>query len=292
MNAVVLGASSQIGDFLLPHLALLGTRVTAVSRHPRAASENVTWVAPIPAICTAQANQCDALICCGPLDVVPLWMHALAPKGLRRVIAFSSMSAVAKASSELPGERMLAWKLLALEAAVLESAAQLEVNAVLLRPTMIYGCGRDKNVSRLRKLAQRMRLVVLPRAAEGLRQPVHAEDLATAVITALDRTATGVIALGGAEALSYREMVARVVATIPGPVWSQTLPDQWFATLMRWSGGLDSGQVERLGNDQCADLAPARKLLGFAPRAFWPRARDFEPAHCLRRLHSATLQVR
>jgi nucleoside-diphosphate-sugar epimerase len=253
---------------------------------------NLTWIEPTPNAWGNSANRCDVLISCGPLDIVPLWMQALAPNGLRRVIAFSSMSALAKINSTDVAERLLAQRLQEMEAAVSTAAEQLRLSALLLRPTMIYGCGRDANISRLRKLARRLRLVVLPRTANGLRQPVHAEDLAAAVIAALERPAVGVLALGGAEALSYREMVARVIATIPGPVWLQSIPDQWFAALMRLGFGLDQGQIERMGIDQCADLKPARKALGFVPREFRPRAQDFEPAHCLQQQSGATLQVR
>ena len=87
---------------------------------------------------------------------------------------------------------------------------------LLLRPTLIYGCGMDRNVSVLAGLAQRFGVVPLAGQAAGLRQPVHADDLARAAFDALGAVATHgrAYALPGGETLPYREMVARVCATL------------------------------------------------------------------------------
>src|ERR1039458_5855430 len=59
----------------------------------------------------------------------------------------------------------------------------------IIRPTMIYGAARDRNLSRLLMLLSRTRARVLPGPGGGrhLQQPVHVADVADAVLTAVER---------------------------------------------------------------------------------------------------------
>src|SRR3546814_1705754 len=68
-------------------------------------------------------------------------------------------------------------------------------------------------------MAARWHRFALPRNANGLRQPVHVEDLATAAFATLDAPETHgrTYALPGGETLAYSEMVARVLATLQPP---------------------------------------------------------------------------
>src|SRR3546814_9693947 len=65
-------------------------------------------------------------------------------------------------------------------------------------------------------MAARWHRFALPRNANGLRQPVHVEDLATAAFATLDAPGTHgrTYALPGGETLAYSEMVTRVLATL------------------------------------------------------------------------------
>ena len=291
MNVLMLGASGQIGDFLLPKLLERGFAVSAISRTARAPASGLRWIKQDAYAAPPLLHACDALVSAGPLDALPALIAGLARgAGLRRVVAFGSMSAEAKKKSPCALEREQAEHLAKLEDNVFSAAAAHGVCALILRPTLIYGCGRDLNVSRLRRLARHTRLVLLPRSAIGLRQPVHAQDLAMAALTALTTGCSGTLALAGAEALAYDEMVARVISTIPGWVGLVRMPDVWFRSVMRPFGALELGQIERLGSDQCVDLAPARLALNFSARPFAPTVQDFEPAHCLRARSGSTLQ--
>jgi nucleoside-diphosphate-sugar epimerase len=64
------------------------------------------------------------------------------------------------------------------EAEVERFCAEPGVAWTILRPTLIYDEGRDGNVSRLAGLIRRFGVLPLSGEGEGLRQPVHAEDLA------------------------------------------------------------------------------------------------------------------
>ena len=78
------------------------------------------------------------------------------------------------------------------------------------------GAARDATLSRIARIAYRVRWFPLPRRANGLRQPVHVADLANAAVDCLpaheafDRA----FDLPGGETLPYREMVRRVLRVL------------------------------------------------------------------------------
>jgi nucleoside-diphosphate-sugar epimerase len=273
MNVMVVGATSQIGEFLLPKLVDSGASVFALSRQPQLGTAKIHWsLAAQP----PELESLDRLIGCGPLDVLPALITRYAPAGLRQVIAFSSSSASIKLCSAWPEERALAARLQAMEQAVVAAATAGGVAALLLRPTLIYGAGRDLTLSRIYRLARRFRVVPLPHDARGARQPVHAEDLADAVISAIARNAAGTVELGGAQVLTYVDMLDRVVGSVRGPVLKLPLPTMVFRWLGR--GMLSAAQIDGMRRDQSVDLRAAQTALDFSPRGFTPSATDFELA--------------
>ena len=55
----------------------------------------------------------------------------------------------------------------------------------VLRPTMIYGSSRDRNMSRLIRYLKRHRLIPIFGNGEYLQQPVYVQDVARAVVRSL-----------------------------------------------------------------------------------------------------------
>ena len=274
MRVVVFGASGQIGRFLLPRLTARAATVQAISRHPRDAAAGVTWLhGALPEAVPALAPT-DALISLGPLDAFVTWLERTPLAGAARVVAISSMSAASKHASPDPGERALAARLGDAEQRLAARCQALGAAWTVLRPTLIYGAGMDRSLTPLARRALRWRVFPLP-AGSGLRQPVHAEDVALAVRAALDhpQSAGRVIPLGGGERLTAAAMFARVRAALP----VATLPLPIPRTALRIAARLLPrlrGPLTRLDQDLIADNAAAERLLGLVPRPFAPRAPD------------------
>ena len=147
---------------------------------------------------------------------------------------------------------------------------------VILRPTLIYGIGRDKNISEIACFIRRFGFFPVLGEAKGMRQPIHAEDVATACVSALQATdvANRAYNISGGETLSYRDMVARVftalgrrprLATVP--LWVFRLAVTTLRCLPRyrqWSAAM----AERMNRDLVFDHADAARDLGFKPRTF------------------------
>src|SRR5699024_643527 len=126
----------------------------------------------------------DTIVSLGPLDAFAQW-HAQVDTGARRVLALGSTGVHDKRDSADPADRDVAQRLAAAEARLFETAAARGTAATVLRPTLIYGGGRDRSLTPLAALARRLRVLPLPRSARGMRQPVHVDDVAAAVVAAL-----------------------------------------------------------------------------------------------------------
>lgn len=286
--AAILGAGSQIAPFLSRHLAAAGFAGDTVSRHrppPPATPQQATD----PAFRWCPADL-DARVGWAPPDgawlfaTVPLW---LLPDALPRwpnvagVVAFSSTSALTKAASADPAEQQLAARLQAAERRVLQDCAGRGIPCTLLRPTLIYGSGRDRNISAIAGVIRRFGFFPLAKPANGLRQPVHADDLAAAALACVDNPAAAgqAFALPGGETLSYRAMVERVFTALGRRPIAPSLPLPLLRAGLRLASALLPGHYspalfERMNQDLCFDAEPAARTLGYRPRPFAPNFTD------------------
>jgi len=279
---LVFGLSGQVGSALQAGLGESDPLVLAASRSGRQETPGVHWLPGGLEQFPDPRAAISAIASLGPLDAFSHWFERsrLAPA---RVVALGSTSVHGKADSPDPGERSLARTLQDAEQRLARVAADRGSELTILRPTLLYGVGRDQNLSRLVALARRWRWLPLPFRAGGLRQPVHVADVAAAVLHCLrsPRPCPGRFDLPGGETLPFDRMVQRALAVaaprsrlvrLPGPVF------RLGVRLLRTSGRLGAageGVLARLDRDLAYDLAPAREALAYAPRGFQPDAATF-----------------
>lgn len=275
-RALLLGAGSQIAPFLSRKLATLGWSGVAVSRNPPP---------PLPPLDPAFVwRALDVTSSSGPpwgtwdavVSLVPLWRlppHLPNIQGFSSIVAFSSTSVVTKAASRDPAERELADSLAAAERSLLAGCQASNIACTLLRPTLVYGCGRDRTLSAIAGFIRRHGVFPVLYPGKGLRQPVHAEDLAAAAVACLQRpTSQGMkLDLPGGETLTFREMVERVFLTLkrrplilPIPPRLLSLGGRWIRHLLPFGYSLEV--LERMNVNQCFDVTPAFNALGYRPR--------------------------
>jgi hypothetical protein len=170
------------------------------------------------------------------ISFAPIWL--LAPfleylavnqpnrlQGLRGVIACSSTSVITKRFAANEPDRQLVSRLSAAEAQLSETCRSLEIPCRILRPTLVYGqVGpyRDQNLSRLLVIMRRLPCLLLP-ANTGLRQPIHARQLAAVALElarqlcddGCDLMQAECIAVGGDTELSYADMLRVLQRSLP-----------------------------------------------------------------------------
>jgi len=218
--------------------------------------------------------------CLAPVWTLPEHLQLLEKYGVKHLVALSSTSRFSKKSSRSLADRTLAARLIEGEHCLREWARSSSCTLVILQPTLIYGLGRDKNVVEIARVIQRFGFFPLLGKGEGLRQPVHVDDVAMACRAALHVRKQCTYVLSGQEVLTYRSMVARIFAGLGRQPRFIRCPLMFFSLAVRFSAlhpsfrGLTTEMAIRMNNDQVFDHDKARAELGFHPRAFHPQRSD------------------
>lgn len=276
MQSLVVGATGIVGGYIVAQLVAAGERPLALSRSPRE-SEGVTWMQGDLTISQhLHAPEVEVIYCTVEIGLLADALPRLATPSLKRVVAFTSTSIVTKIESEIPEERELLQRLADGEQRLRTACERLGVGWTILRPTLIYAEGRDGNISRLARLISRFGVLPLMGSGAGLRQPVHAQDLAIGAIQAATQAAAAdkIYALPGGETLSYREMAGRVFDALGRPRRIVSAPPwMWriaFAVARPFFPNANVAMGNRMAKDMVFDAAPAKADFGWAPRRFRP----------------------
>jgi nucleoside-diphosphate-sugar epimerase len=280
----LLGATSLVGKCLIPLLINSGARVIAFSRQSiETVGDGVAW-RNLSDSRSANTDQLDHWICVAPIWVLPEHFPLLEASGARRVVALSSTSRFTKVGSGDSAETAVAARLVEAEDRFVAWAKSRGVEWVILRPTLIYGLGRDKNISEIARFIRRFSFFPVFGRAQGLRQPIHAEDVAAACVSALQApdAANRAYNISGGETLTYRDMVARVFVALGRhprllavPLWAFRLAVSMLRHLPRyrqWSAAM----AERMNRDLVFDHTEAGRDIGFKPRLFSISSEDIE----------------
>ena len=120
---------------------------------------------------------------------------------------------------------------------------------------------------------RRWQFLPLPGAAQGLRQPIHADDVAAALVAAAgtDFAQNKLLTITGGETLHYRDMCRRIFQAEGIRPRLLSLPP-WLLYGMARLAGRSGAFIQRINQDLAFDGSEARRLLGLHPRAFTPQA--------------------
>lgn len=270
---LVFGASNAVGHYFLQAIE---QPCLAISRHPQAELPKVLWLRsdfehfqPSDAI--------EHVVCLGALDAFESWFKRQSMRPLH-VVALSSLSRFWKAQSPDPKERLLAASLAQSETALRAQCQARSCTLTLVRPSLIWGAGRDHSLTPLARSARRFRLLPMPNQKGGLRAPVHASDVATAVHSALTMRCDGAVHVEGAERLHARQVLKRIARS----VGALALPIPGFAVqgalrvarMLKVQSG--PGAWQRYLCDQVLESIESEAIAFQSRRGFDPVAADWE----------------
>ena len=207
----------------------------------------------------------DALVHVAGIEHAPSVVEAMHGAGVSRLVMVGSTSA--HSSFEFrsgPKKRM--------EGVVRDGG----LDWTIVRPAMIYGSERDKNVHRLLRFLDRSPVFPIFGPGTNLWQPVYHKDCARGVYEALIRPVSigRSYDLPGAEPLAYKDLIRtsahalgkdpRIVHLPLEPVRRTLL----LAETLRLPFPVKSEQVLRLREDKAYTYVDAREDLDYAPRPF------------------------
>ena len=279
----MLGATSQLGACLLESLGQSQKKVVALSRQAHLpVDEHVEWYQLGLDVTTESVGSISNWICVAPIWVFPEYFDLLDASGAKRLVALSSTSRFTKLDSIDPAERTVAQRLADSEMRLQKWAETRGIDWIILRSTMIYGLGKDKNVAEITRFVRRWGFFPILGEGDGLRKPVHVEDVSKVCIAAitLKTVKNRAYNISGAESLTYKEMVRRIFETLNKKPRFILLPRWLFRCVLfglrllprfqHWSIAM----VDRISRDMVFDHSEAKDAFGFTPRAFVLGSKD------------------
>ena len=273
----VTGASGFTGSHVVPLLLARGFQVSALCRSDSAA---------------AQVRKLGARPITGDLDDAASVERAFRESGASHLLNIASLGfghgeTIVTAAENAGLHRAVFVSTTAIftklnaPSKVVRTAAEATITSssldwTIVRPTMIYGTPGDRNMWRLLRLLRRSPLVPAPGGGRNLQQPVHVDDLAQAIVAALDAEAAVGRAydVAGPDPLTFRQVVGTAATAVGRRPRFVPLPGRALVKALQTverSGRtlpIKAEQVERLLEDKAFDISAARADLGFAPRSF------------------------
>ncbi len=281
---LVLGARSDIGQFLLPRLSAAGWAVLAITRWPDELP-TIPGVAPLhpkylenyPA---KKPLNVDGIISSLPISLLLSFKNALQAIPAQRLRVFfdsnnmlirqagrnrKQQSGAAVGSGETWADTVL---------------QQAGWHSVIAQSMLVYGGTRNENINRIKHLSAISQTVPRINFPTGLCQPVHADDLAEWCLrlTGADISVTGttMVTTAGAEKISFAVMVKRSALATGEKLLEISVGKNvllavvWLAQFLMLTKYLPPILIHRLQDDFCFANDDARKLVKFSPRKFHP----------------------
>ncbi len=277
---VVVGATNLIAPYLIERLRALGRVAEVLSRQQVSLPEGFVSRRMDLETATGCVVPQGAVV----LSLIPLWLLAkFLPRfaGAQAIIAVGSTSVFSKAESVSASEQGIAAQLQKAERDVIAWCAGNGATYTLLRPTLVYDGHGDKNIARMVRFIRWFYFLPLAAPASGLRQPIHADDVAGAIAGAInnDAAANKAFNIAGGEVLPYRVMAERVFAALGKPPRFLMLPTR---LLMKAFGLAESLGVlreksfgnaifQRMNQNLIFDVADGLQVLDYKPREFRPK---------------------
>ena len=152
-----------------------------------------------------------------------------------------------------------------------------KINITVLRPTMIYGTSRDRNMYKLVGYLDTHSFFPIFGRGKNLMQPVHAKDLGYAyydVISNWEKTKNKQYNLAGKYPIEYIELVRTIedylgakTHNVKVPIWI-SLIGAYFYNFFFKSAIISVEQVKRMMEDKVFSYEDAARDFGYSPMSF------------------------
>lgn len=273
MKTLVTGASGFTGEHVVRKLLQGSDEVVAFVR----SSSQVDWLRELGvAICFGDLGDQASLLDAFQGVEVLINVASLGSGHVANVIAAAEAERVRRAvfvsTSAVETTMRVSSKSVRLKSERLIKASKLRYTIV--RPTMIYGTPRDRNIWRLINYLRRWPIAPVVGTGLSLQQPVYVEDVAQAIVQAriIDQAVGLTYNLAGASPLSFVDMIDTVCGQLGRRVMRLHIPLSPALYVSRilhpFGWPVSSEQLHRLNEDKVFDISPARADLCYTPLSF------------------------
>ncbi len=274
MRVLVTGATGFTGSYVVPLLLERGIEVRCLARAssdrsvlPQAEIEWFTGDVQDPASVEQALEGRDALV-----NIVyirkwgPMIVQGALAAGVKRAIFVSTTSLFTQLAAASKAQRIAAEK--AIETSGLDYT--------ILRPTMIYGSSRDRNMCRLVQLMARTPIIPIFGNGAFLQQPIYVSDVAESIIRCLldDQTIGKAYNISGAAALTYNQVIDTIARLSGRKVLKVHFPAAPMIALVKLFERfsipfpLKAEQIMRLNEHKNFDYDSAAQDFGYTPLSF------------------------
>jgi len=277
MKVFVTGGTGFTGSYVLPLLLKNGYKVRCLYRPesdrsaPLRAQPEIEWVlgdVSNPQALSALMQGMDVLV-----NIVSLGfghadsiIGAAQNAGIKRAVFVSTTAIFTQLNAKSKKVRVAA------ELAIEMSGLQYTI----LRPTMIYGSPRDRNMWRLIRFMRYSPVVPVFGDGNYLQQPIYVGDVAQAILGCLcnDQTIGKSYNIAGKTPLTYNEVIETIARQMNKRVWKVHIPSWPIVGLLKLFERLKipfpikAEQVLRLNENKNFSYAEAERDFQFHPVSF------------------------
>ena len=259
MKLLVTGATGFTGSCVVPLLIQNGFNVRCLSRSTSdrtpLSALTVEWVTDDLSNAeslTSAMQGTDALVNIASLGFghADNIISAAKAAGIKRAIFISTTAIFTQLNAGSKSVRLAA------EDTIRSSG----LDFTILRPTMIYGSPRDRNMWRLIRLLRISPVMPIFGDGGSLQQPIFVDDVAQAVLRALQTDATigKSYNIAGKAPLTSNPVIDTVAASLGKRIWKR----------MHIRLPIKAEQVLRLNENKDFSYAEAQRDFGFSPCSF------------------------
>lgn len=157
-----------------------------------------------------------------------------------------------------------------------QTIREANIEHTILRPTMIYGSAKDRNICRLVRYLKRWPLIPVVGNGEHLQQPVYVGDVAAAAVAAVasDEAAGKEYNISGAAPLTFNAVIDTVCRRLGKRVFKMHLPAGLMVATLSGTERIGlrlpikAEQLQRLNEDKAFGYDEAAADFGYSPRSF------------------------